>query len=95
MTCVHPQQGPWASIQSGWLRFGLFWTALFFCSLLHFIYLFMFMLGMWRRSEGNLWESVLDFHHGSSGNRTQVFSLGSKCLYELSPLACPALVFQK
>lgn len=90
VTCVHTQEGPCTSSQDGFAFapsgqpcFSVLYCILFIYFCLHW--------GTWK-SEGNF---ALDFHHVSSGNRTQVFGLGSKFLYELSPLACPAFVFQK
>lgn len=48
---------------------------------------------MYGRSEDNLQESVLFFHHVDSGNRTQVFRLSSKHLYPPGQLAGPAPSF--
>lgn len=36
-----------------------------------------------------MWEWVLSFHHGASGNQTQVNRLGSRCLNLMSNLKCP------
>lgn len=41
------------------------------------------------RSEGNLQESVLSFHHVGPEDRTQVVRFGGKHLYLLSPLSGP------
>lgn len=41
---------------------------------------------MWK-SENNSWGPILCFHQEGSGDQTQVFGLGSKCLSPLSNLA--------
>lgn len=41
------------------------------------------------RSDKNLWESVLSFHHVSLGDLIHLLRLGSKCLHSLSHLVSP------
>lgn len=74
-------------------KFHSFLKIIFFITFIYFVCVHVCHRVHRLRSEDNLWQSVLSFHHVCPGNRTQIMRVGGKCLYQMSHLGAPEFPF--